>query len=327
VAGAARGTPLEQNARQLLGDLDEARDSRPWVRGSLKVTERYDSNPGVIPATNVGGGVLGETPSWGNQYVGDIEFDLLREDNFDLTSGYRFLHTANYDAHRFDLLENGVYLAASRRAYWRGLPLFGGLRFDYDNLAVGSDAFLSRYIVTPSLTVMESDWDSTAMVFRYTGYDFLRQGVFDGTPFDLDGNNVGVGFLQQRQLLSRRLKVFAGPAYDHSFSQGSNYDYDGCKLQVGLQWKTPLRDLRLSALGELYYRDYTNPNSVFGRERIDVEYLATVGLLYPLYDDWLLSIEYNFDRNDSNLPTNDYRRHVVDFGVQYLFPAGTRDER
>ncbi len=325
VAGAARGTPLEQNAQHLQRELDQALCDREYVRGSLRITGRYDSNPGVIPATNAVGGALGETPSWGNQYVGEVQVDLLRENNFDLTSGYRFLHTSNYEAHRFDLLDNGLYVAATRRSFRNGMPVFAGFRADYDNLLVGSNEFLSRVVATPTLTVMESDRDSTTLLARYTFYDFLGQGGFDGTPLDLDANNIGVGLLQQRQSWSRRVKLLGGYYYDHSFSQGSDYDYDGHKLQLGLQWKTSLNDLRVNALGEFYYRDYLNPNSVFGRERVDLEYLATVGVLYPLHDDWLLAVEYNFDRNDSNVPTNDYRRHVIDFGVEYRFPHGRRE--
>ena len=45
-------------------------------------------------------------------------------------------------------------------------------------------------------------------------------------------------------------------------------------------------------------------------------------LLYPLGDDWNLWAEYAFDRNVSNLATNDFLRHVVDVGIEYRFPAG-----
>jgi tetratricopeptide (TPR) repeat protein len=321
----AQGTPLAQRAMQLQDQMDDALFGRPYWRGSLKVTERYDDNPGIVPAADTMGGALPSQPSAGNLYTLALAHDLVRDYNFDLTAGYNFLHTSNYVAHQFDLVDNGVYLACVRRGDWRGRPTQTGIRLDYDHMFLGSEDFLQRLIVTPSLTLIHSDWDATVLLARYTLFDFLGQGAIDGTPFDLDGDTMLFGIDHRRMLAGRNLTLIAGYHFDQHFSEGSNYDYSGHMLRGGAEWETPLCGLRINLLGEIYFRSYENPNSVFGIFRDDEEYQALVQIVYPLGERWRLSVEWVFDRNDSNLATNDFRHNVIDAGIEYNFPDGGND--
>ncbi|MCI0358053.1 MAG: tetratricopeptide repeat protein [Planctomycetaceae bacterium] len=318
----ARDTPLAERAMQLQDQMDDALLGRPYWRGSLKVTERYDDNPGIVPVADAMSVPLSSQPSAGNLYALDLAHDLVREYNYDLTAGYSFLHTNNYVAHQFDLVDNGLYLASVRRGYWRGRPTQTGVRLDYDHMFLGSEDFLQRLIVTPSLTLIESDWDATVLMVRYTLFDFLGQGALNGTPFDLDGDTLLLGIDQRRQLAGRNMTLIAGYHFDQHFSEGSNYDYSGHMLRTGAEWETPLHGLRINLLGEIYFRSYENPNSIFGIFRDDEEYQALVQIVYPLGDRWRLSVEWVFDRNDSNLVTNDFRHNVIDAGIEYNWLGG-----
>ncbi|MFQ5734544.1 MAG: tetratricopeptide repeat protein [Planctomycetaceae bacterium] len=320
VSNAAEGTPLADNASRLLDDMDKALLSREYFRGSLRYSRRYDDNPGVIPSSSATGASLTSVPSAGNFYQGEFSYDLIREYNYDLATGYSFLHTSNDKVHRFDVIDNGIFLAANRRAFWRDMPVNAGLRFDYDHLLVGSDDFLQRFVATPSLTFTETDEDATTVMFRYSKGDFLRQGLFNNTSFDLDYDNLLFGVQHERQLFCRAMSIFGGYEYDLNISQGANYDYGGHKLRVGLNWKLPLNDLRLNVLGEYYFRDYDNRHSLLGQFRRDDQYLVQVALVYPVNERWNLWLEWNYDRNDSNLVINDYTRHVAALGPEYRFP-------
>lgn len=319
VANEAAGTPLAEQALALQTQLDESVFDQPLLSGSLKISERFDSNPGVIPAANVGGGGLAAQPSAGNQYVGQVTAALVRDYDYDLTAGYSFFHTSNYLAHEFDILDNGVYVSADRRLYWHDMPTYAGLRLDVDHLLLGSEDFLLRFLATPTVTFMTSDLDSTTVLMRYGLSNFLSQGAGDGTPFDLDSNNLMAGFQRQRQMASRKLSVYGGYQYDHNFAEGSDFDYNGNKLLIGASWLTPWHDIRVDARGEIYFRSYDNPDSVLGFNRDDEEYTVDIAVVYPLRDDWNLWFNWNFDRNDSNTPTNDYRRYTLDAGIEYRF--------
>jgi hypothetical protein len=301
--------------------LDDALFGRDYLHGWLKVGQRYDDNPGVIPALDTMGIALPGSPTAGNAYLGGLSYDIVRAYNHDVTIGYSFLHTANYEAHEFDIVDNGVHIGSVHRGYWRCIPYQSAFRVDYDHLFVGSHEFSQRIGALPSLTLFPTDVDSTTFICRYTVNDFLDQDALDDTPFDLDGDRLSFGIVQRRQLCCRRLTLSGGYYYDQNFSEGSNYDYNGHKAQVGLEWQRHPRGLRVSLLGEYYFRGYENPHAILGIRRDDDEYLTSVVLTYPLGDDCDMSLQWNFDRNDSNLPINDYHHHVVDLAFEYRFGA------
>lgn len=324
---AAGENPIGLRALELHQRMDQALCERERFRGSLKVGFRYDDNPGIVPTTNIFGtpGVINR--SAGNSYVGAFSYDLLREYNRDIVAGYNILHTSNYEAHESDILDNAVWIAGTQRGLIGWQPYSATLRFDYDHLGIGSDSFLGRYGVTPSFTLHESDFESSTLLFRYTGLDFLGQGAVDGTVFDADSNDYSFGIFRQHQSDCRDLTLFYGYLYDINESDGGNFDYEGHQIQTGIVWLLPWHDMQLNATGQFYVRDYDNPDATFGRRRNDEEYVAQVSLLYPLEDQLYLTLSYLYDRNDSNLPSGDYERNLIELGIQYNFPQGNVPNR
>lgn len=311
---------LGLRALELQQQLDNSLCERERFRGSFKVGFRYDDNPGIVPTTNTFGTPTARTRSAGNSYVGAFSYDLFRDYNQDVVFGYNSLMTSNYEAHESDIYDNAVWLAGTQRGLIGWYPYSATLRFDYDHLGIGNDSFLGRYGVTPSFTLQDSDFDSTTALFRYTGLDFLGQGAVDGTVFDADSDNYSFGLFRQHQNDCRDMTVFYGYLYDRNISDGGNFDYDGHQLQTGLVWQLPWHDMQLNATGQVYFRDYDNPDATFGVRRDDTEYVAQLSLLYPLQDQLYLTLSYFYDRNDSNLPSGDYERNLVEFGIQYNFP-------
>lgn len=327
VYNSAGENPLGLRALDLQQQLDQSLCERERFRGSLKFGFRYDDNPGIIPTTNTFGTPGTINRSAGHSYVGAFSYDLLREYNRDIVAGYNILNTSNYEAHESDILDNAVWLAGTQRGLMGWYPYSATLRFDYDHLGIGSDSFLGRYGVTPSFTLRDSDFDSTTALFRYTGLDFLGQGPLDGTVFDADSDDYSFGLFRQHQSDCRDLTFFYGYLFDINESDGGNFDYDGHQLQTGLVWLLPWMDMQLNATGQVYFRDYQNPDATFGRRRDDTEYVAQLSLLMPVQDQVYLTLSYLYDRNDSNLPSGDYERNLIEFGVQYNFPQGNVPNR
>jgi hypothetical protein len=158
--------------------------------------------------------------------------------------------------------------------------------------------------------------------------DFKRQNAFENTVFDADSDNLLLGATRQWEFPVERLWLSGGYLFDYNLSQGGNFDYHGHQFQLGLVYQMPGSDyLQLNASGTTYLRGYVNDDATFGYRRDDVEYLANISLLYEFADDWYASIGYTLDRNDSNVPTSDYVRHIGEIGVQYNFPAGAQQNR
>lgn len=311
---------LGLRALELQQQLDNSLCERDRLRGSFKVGFRYDDNPGIVPTTNTFGTPTARTRSAGNSYVGAFSYDLYREYNRDVVVGYNSLVTSNYEAHESDIFDNAVWMAGTQRGLIGWYPYSATLRFDYDHLGIGNDSFLGRYGVTPSFTLQDSDFDSTTALFRYTGLDFLGQGAVDGTVFDADSDNYSWGLFRQHQNECRDMTLFYGYLFDVNISDGGNFDYDGHQLQTGMVWQLPWHDMQLNATGQVYFRDYDNPDATFGVRRDDTEYVAQLSLLYPVREQLYLTLSYLYDRNDSNLPSGDYERNLVEFGIQYNFP-------
>ena len=320
VAYQAGDTPLGRRAQELQAEMDQALYSPPRYRGFFKAGLRYDSNPGIVPTTNVFGtpGAT-RTPTGGNSYVGQFLYDLYRGYNRDVVAGYTLFGTNNYRTDNFDLLDNAVFLAMAQRGLWNDcLPYTAGLRIDFDHLTVGRDSFLGRTGITPTFTLADSDFTSTTYLYRYTNLNFLGQGAAEGTAADADSNDHAIGFFRQCQNECRDLTFLAGYMYDNNQSQGGSFDYNGHNLQGGVTWLLPYHNMQLNALGQIYFRNYYN----LGAPRNDTEYVAQVLMIYPVHDQWYLTFGWLYDRNVSNLAASDYKRSVLELGLQYNFPQG-----
>lgn len=320
VARHAAGTKYAEQARQLQTAMDRALDNQPRCDGRIKVALRHDTNPAVVPSANNFGVPLSARSSSGAAYEGDFNYSLFRDYNVDLVAGYSFLQTSNTRLHGFDLTGNAANLTASRRRLWGDRPVVSALRLDYDHLLLGSDPFLQRAQVTPWLSVTHSDWDTTTLVARYSLYDFSGPLNVNHTAFDQDADNMALGILHHHQLAERDMTLFAGYHYDRTFADGSNFDYQGHRVQVGVEWNLPCWGMQLVVEGNGFFRDYDHPHTVFGRPRRDDQFYAHVQLVRPVGNDWRVVAEWTGDRNDSNLVTNDYRRSLVGLGIEYRFP-------
>jgi tetratricopeptide (TPR) repeat protein len=319
VSHQAQNQALARRAGEIQNEMDEALCSRSRLYGVFALSERYDTNPGVLPTTNLFGIPLGVQPTWGNAFSGLVAYDIVRAYNFDLTAGYQFFGTANYLTSSFNLFDNAVFLNAQRRGLWGDYPYQAGLRGDYDHLLVDGNSFLQRGGVTPNITLYDSDFTSVSALFRYTRLDFLNQAVLDGTPRDADSSDYAVGLFRQHQSACRDISVQYGYLYDRNESEGADFRYHGNQLQAGFNWLTPWRDTQVSLLGSYYHRNYDNFDSIVLQGRTDVEYGVQTVVLYPLADSWYATFMWRLDRNDSTIGAYDYVRHTFDVGIQYNF--------
>ncbi len=316
VYNQARGTPFEVQADQLQRQMDNAVFGREYLRGSVKWTQRYDTNPSVLPILFLGSPLGLGRPGGANTVETNLHYDLVRRYNLDVTTGGTFYHSTNYNAHGFDVSSFSGYVSGVRRTYLRCTPVFFGLRGDYTYNWLGSDDFFYRIGLAPTITIQHTDDSWTGFLFRYHWTDFTSS-LTEGTLTDLDAENVTIGAFRRRDLNCLPVTWSWGYRYDFNFSQGLFFDYSGHTIHYAIEWDTPVQDLKIQFRNEIYFRTYKT-NIPIGRD--DEEYLISLVATYPLYNDIFLSVAWNMDRNDSIRPGNDYRRHIVDFGIEYRFP-------
>jgi len=313
------GTPeLVKQGQQLQTQMEnELRQARRF-HGLISITTRYDDNPGVVPSSNIFGGALNRSDTFGHQFNAQLDYDLYRASNFTLTSGYALMGTANYDTHRFDILDHAFYLAAANRRLFKDMPVTWGLRADYDNLSVGSDSFLSRTSITPSFTLQHSDRTATTLTFKFTDYNFVDQGANTGTPYDQDSHNYALGILQQTTLLKPELTLSYGYQYNLNLAEGSNFDFQGHRFMIGGKKKLTKR-CELNISNWFYLRDYDNRHSTLNLTRHDQQYTLQAGLRYALIEKVTLIFNYLFDRTYSNAASSNYDRQMFEAGIEFNF--------
>lgn len=300
---------------------------RSRLYGSLRITERYDDFPGVIPTANVFGGPTNRTNSFGNLAAAQINYDFLRLDDLTVTGGYDGIYTHYYEpsSSRFDILQHAGYLAATKKGYtpWRDLPFTSTLRGDYDNVSADQNPYLQRYGASWGMTVQDSDTTSATLLLRYTNYDYLNgattflPGFLFATPGDPDSDDYAIGLTRRWQSsLLEGLTWEAGYIFDRNIADSSQFTYSGNRLVGGASIQLPQGGI-LGTNVTYYRRDYDDSSGVY---RADDELLLGVRYLKPLWSkDVLFVAEYAYDLNQSTIAANQYDRNVFDIGLQWNF--------
>lgn len=300
---------------------------RSRLYGSLRITERYDDFPGVVPTANIFGGPTNRTNSFGNLAAAQINYDFVRLEDLTVTGGYDGIYTHYYEpsSSRFDILQHAGYLAAMKTGYTplRDLPFTSTLRGDYDNVSADQDPFLQRYGASWNLTVQDSESTSATLLLRYTNYDYLNgattllPGFLFATPGDPDSDDYAIGLTRRWQSsLFDGLVWEAGYIFDRNIADSSQFTYTGNRLVGGATIALP-RGGTLGTNATYYRRDYDDSSGTY---RADDELLLGVRYLKPLWSkDVLFVAEYAYDLNQSTIAANQYDRNVFDVGLQWNF--------
>ncbi len=291
------------------------------LSGFVRLAARYDDNANVAPSAAVLGVLVNEQDSAGLGVNANLQYQLATAGAVEVSVGYRHFQTINFSASQGDLLDSLLYLRLTTQGMAAEVPWQLALEVAADHLLLDGRSFLTRITTTPAATVVLSDELATTVFMRHTWLNFLGQGNQDDTPQDRDSHDLTLGVTPTLQLPWERMTLQAGYTFGRNFAQGADYDYDSHRVFVGWTWPVPLplKDVSLTVVGAAAWRDYAQVDSVFGRQRRDLELSCSTLLRLPLAQQTSLLLEYSLTRNDSTLPAFDFRRQVISLGVEYRF--------
>ncbi len=106
--------------------------------------------------------------------------------------------------------------------------------------------------------------------------------------------------------------------YDSENTDGQNWDYDGHRVNLSLQWPF-YEKLKGTLAAEYYWQDFDNTHTIFGMKRNDDTLTLSTILTYSFTKQLDLQFRYTYVNHDSNLALYDYDRNVVSTGVVYRF--------
>ncbi len=87
--------------------------------------------------------------------------------------------------------------------------------------------------------------------------------------------------------------------------------------------KYPLQDLGLGTQLDFSYgffiKDYNNITPSIGEERWDVRHDIQFGITQPVYKNLEAKLKYQYIREESNLPTSDFKENIVSLNLKASF--------
>jgi len=285
----------------------------------LKLAGQYDDNAAVVPTENVFGLREQDTHSYGALLNARVAYDLVKEPTHEITAGYGFLQTVNFEISHVDLQNHDVSLGGLYRGRIMGMDFQAGAAASTGLMLIDYKRFLHRSSVSPYFVLAERSWTASTVFARYQLKDFLRQEGRRGTPEDRDAETYLLGVTQTFVLPWHNITARVGYQYADENADGSNIDYHGNKAVAGLGVPLPWLDMRLDVAGELHVRSYSHRHTFYAEHRRDKEMALSAILTVPLPKDVSLTFEYLLDRNDSNLAVFDYKRHVGTVGVTWRY--------
>jgi len=335
---------IGQNATRYLEALKaRERDRRLWqVEGSTSL--QYDSN--VILQ-----GTLPTTLAISNQADGATVYNVIgrvfatRTSLWQAGAEYDFFQNLHFTLHDFDIRSHTFGLFG--RAKFEPVTLRLGA--NYNLIALDNDRFSEGYTLQPSATLQATQDLFTRVSVQYRSEHYFNDPPPPSDPTapppepavrGRDGWNVRVGFDQFWLFNKKRSYARLSYYYDTQRSEGSDWDYNGHEVNLGVQ--TPLwAGITLDVYGSYYRFNYRNVNSfscctdargglgildlnpvspsLDTQIRTDNRFTGGIVLSRDLGPYFTLSAGYVRTRNQSDIDFFYYRRNLVTLAVSGRF--------
>ncbi len=288
---------LRESAAKWL-DTAQARQKalKPYLL-YLKVAHQYDDNVRLDPIDE-------DLYADEGDYLTVVYFSgrlhLINFEKFKFGAGYSHYQTWYQDLDQFDLTAGMPNLYA---------------RYHYDKAIFGLSYVPAYYYVDG---VDHSRWQKVKgdvlYKFNPTLMSRLTYGYNDKTDFNQSGRSAIANDIYLDLyyiILDKTGRLFGGAGYETNASNDLDHDYQWLKGKLGASFKLPW-EFNVTLVGKYGRKGYDNVDSTFGVIRNDRKYYGSVTLARKIVYDWLvLSADYNYTKNDSNISSYKYDKNVV----------------
>lgn len=333
-AAIAAGEPeseLARSARAILQQRTAApKGPRQWDL-NLSISGQYDTNVVLLPiGIQPPGGTTGisQKDDFRTTFYARGEYRPIQTSVWTAGGTYGFYQSFHQKLTAFDIQDHAPSVFIQRQI---GI-VAARLQYAFDYVRVGQDPFLFAHAVQPIITIAESNSLFSQIQLRYQNKDF-QDDRFAGNSFR-DGKNWLAGITQYAYFANGTGNVRLGYTFDTDRTGGGNppvatpgvqtnadWDYKAHRLSVGLG-VPDFWTLKSNFAFDYYHMDYDNPNSfsVGGttKRRDNIMFFtATIGR--PLADWLSIAAEYNYTRDQSNLPVFSYARSIFSLTLSSRF--------
>ncbi|HEY6838054.1 MAG TPA: hypothetical protein VI389_04850, partial [Geobacteraceae bacterium] len=305
----APGSEYSTLAEEYLRRIKEKTRAKRW---GLRFTAgmQYDSN--VI--LNADGTPLPQGVSrrsdWRGIINAGLNYSLLRTDRFAVDAGYSLYQSLHVRLSDFDITQNLVELAGKYRL---SSIATARLTYNFEYLHLGGEAYDTAHTVAPALIFASDKGYSMTLDYRYRNSDFRNSPAFP-TNDERTGENHQVG-VSLRLPLADSLSGRIGYYHDEERTRLVTWDYTGDRWDAGITTTLPLTFI-LDLGGEYYLKKYPTFDVV---PREDHTYSGSISATKLFADTYGITASYYYSRNQSDVPTYDYVRHITSlmFNARY----------
>jgi Flp pilus assembly protein TadD len=325
-ATAAPESSIARNAQRYLEAITRRARERRLVQVQAAVGYQFDDNVILEPNGNAFD-ISGEAD-------GRMVFLLhgrllpLRTPRWRLGAEYTLYQSKHFRLHDFDIQSHTAGLFTNVRLNRVTLDFAANYNITYldSTLFVNYDRFSEAVTVEARATIRQTEALFAVLSAQYRHSNFFEISPENADPDvrDRDGWSVRPGFDQYVLFNQRQSYVRLSYHYEGSRNEGSDWEFDGHEVGVGLH--QPLwAGLALDAAWRYTRRDYLHLNSfdagvrgelepgVDSRERQDDRFFGSLALSLPVGQYLALSFGVEIIRNLSNIDFFEYSRNIWSF--------------
>jgi len=177
------------------------------------------------------------------------------------------------------------------------------------------DGYLGYLNVGPLLRKPLGEDKILDFFFGYLNKNYFDAPLLDAENRDSNGLNPSLSFywfFRNGAFLNFRYE------FVKEDTEGANWDYIGNRLSLSVSYPI-LEKVTLQLYGEYFDQDFRNTHTIFGVKRKDRVYTGSIGLIWEFYRNTNLLLQYNYIRDDSNIPLYEYDRSLYTLGLEYRF--------
>ena len=298
---------------------------------NLSISGQYDTNVVLLPiGVQPPGGSTGisQKDDFRTTYYARGEYRPIQTPEWIGGVAYGFYQSLHRRLTTFDIQDHAPSVFIQRQL---GI-VTARLQYAFDYVRVGQEPFLLSHAVQPILTLAEGDRHFTQIQLRYQNKDF-QDDRFAGNSFR-DAKNWLAGVTQYAYFADGRGHIRIGYTFDTDRTGGgspltatpgvqthADWAYKAHRLSTGLGLPE-FWTLRTNVAFDYYDMQYDNPNSFSAggtTSRRDKITFVTASIARNV-TDWLsIAAEYNYTRDQSNLPVFDYNRSIFSLTLSSRF--------
>ncbi|HEX9759069.1 MAG TPA: tetratricopeptide repeat protein [Nitrospiria bacterium] len=301
---------VARSAQEFLKNLEpHKKKAKPWDV-TLSTAYQYDSNVVLLP----GGSPLptGISQQHDHRFVifGRGGYRIFERSQWSGGASYDFYQSFHTELNAFNVQNHGgsAFVQYHQKRWQLRIP------YKFNFALVDGDSFLLSHTIKPLLTIKETPRLKTYLSYGFSSKDFKNTSSFS-TNSDRDGNN-HLASITQSVGFAKTGRIRMGYTYDRELTGDSptqdDWDYQGHKFFGALRLP-PFNGLTFDMGIDYTHQDYKHPNSSSPTQSEREDKIQTYNAnLAKTLGKWVTAtVQYIYDKNDSNLPVFDYDRHIV----------------